>query len=81
MKGKTLWAAFYGTGSTLIPALGVWAWTRREIDVLISDRVANDEAFRGERAMHISVGDYLHAVADISPGSAKSMEHMLEVRR
>lgn len=79
MKGKTLWAAFYGTGSTLLPALGVWAWTRREIDLLISDRVANDEAFRGERAMNFSVGDYLHAVAEICPAQARYMATKLGI--
>lgn len=74
---RTLWAAFHGTGMTLVPSLGVWAWTRREIDLLISDRVANDEAFRGERAMHISVGDYLHAVAEICRAQARYMATQL----
>lgn len=55
MKRTTLYAAFAADGT---PALGVWELNKRALEVRISERVANGDAFPGERPVRIYISAY-----------------------
>lgn len=55
MKRVTLYATFTTAGE---PCHNVWDFNRKRLEVLLSDRVANGEAFPGEHIVRCTVQFY-----------------------
>jgi hypothetical protein len=58
---KIVHAAFTGDNE---PALGVYDFDPKRLDVMISDRKANGEAFDGEHRVRLTLNDYNRIIAN-----------------
>jgi len=61
-KRTTLYAAFNERG---VPCINVWDFDRKRLETMVSDRVANGEAFPGEHIVQITVAKYSQMLREL----------------
>lgn len=54
-KRTTIYAAFSGSG---VPVQNAWDFSKPKLEMLVSDRIANGEAFPGEHVVRVTIEFY-----------------------
>jgi hypothetical protein len=63
-RRTTLYAAFFADGT---PVVNVWAWTRPRLEVVLEDRLTNEQALPGEEHIVRCTIEFYNRLADKFP--------------
>lgn len=74
----TLYAIFTGNGE---PVVNAWSWSKRTADLLLSDRVANGEAFESEHVVRCTVAFYVSQLEQHGHAAAASSVRLADGRK